>query len=144
MHFARLETCLRLFYFLSKIRYIKRDEEIWFVAVDLCRALGYANPRDALAKHVDDDERGVAKCDTLGGVQTMAIINESGLYSLISDNFLANNFVLIEFAHQLPILCHFQVVAVRAGVCNTYFSFFIAEKSSSGYNCLVQVQIQPL
>ena len=104
MHFARLETCLRLFYFLSKIRYIKRDEEIWFVAVDLCRALGYANPRDALAKHVDDDERGVAKCDTLGGVQTMAIINESGLYSLISDNFLANNFVLIEFAHQLPIL----------------------------------------
>lgn len=67
----------------GQFRYIKRDEELWFVANDVCRVLGYANPRDALAKHVDDDEKGVAKCDTLGGVQTLAIINESGLYSLI-------------------------------------------------------------
>ena len=67
----------------GQFRFIKRDDELWFVANDVCRVLGYANPRDALAKHVDDDEKGVAKCDTLGGVQTLAIINESGLYSLI-------------------------------------------------------------
>ena len=36
----------------GQFRFIKRDEEIWFVANDVCRVLGYANPRDALAKHV--------------------------------------------------------------------------------------------
>ena len=46
-------------------------------------ALGYKNYRDALNKHVDDDDKGVAKCDTLGGNQKLAIINESGLYSLV-------------------------------------------------------------
>lgn len=36
-----------------------------------------------LNKHVDDEDKGVAKCDTLGGTQNIAIINESGLYSLV-------------------------------------------------------------
>lgn len=51
-------------------------------------ALGYINPRDALAKHVDAEDRGVAKCDTLGGIQTLSIINESGIYSLIMSSKL--------------------------------------------------------
>ncbi|WP_305138629.1 phage antirepressor, partial [Dubosiella newyorkensis] len=33
--------------------------------------------------HIDDEDKGVAKCDTLGGSQNQTIINESGLYSLI-------------------------------------------------------------
>lgn len=45
--------------------------------------LGYSNPRDALSKHVDDEDKGVADCDTLGGTQRMSIINESGVYALI-------------------------------------------------------------
>ena len=28
--------------------------------------LGYSNPRDALSKHVDAEDKGVANCDTLG------------------------------------------------------------------------------
>ena len=55
----------------------------WFVGADVAIALGYINPRDALAKHVDAEDRGVAKCDTLGGTQNLSIINESGIYSLI-------------------------------------------------------------
>lgn len=31
----------------------------------------------------DDEDKGVANCDTLGGTQNLTIINESGLYSLI-------------------------------------------------------------
>ena len=50
---------------------------------DVTEALGYSNSRDAMAKHIDDEDKGVAKCDTLGGAQNFAIINESGLYSLI-------------------------------------------------------------
>ena len=45
--------------------------------------LGYSNPRKAIGDHIDDEDKGVTKCDTLGGNQDLIIINESGLYSLI-------------------------------------------------------------
>jgi len=67
----------------GQIRVIERDGEPWFVGKDVAEILGYSNTRDALAKHVDEDDKGVAKCDTLGGAQEVAIINESGLYSLV-------------------------------------------------------------
>ena len=54
-----------------------------FVGKDVAQALGYCNTRDALNKHVDAEDKGVAKCDTLGGGQNLVFINESGLYSLI-------------------------------------------------------------
>ena len=57
--------------------------ETFFSGKDVARALGYKNTRDALNKHVDSEDKGVAKCDTLGGEQNLVIINESGLYSLI-------------------------------------------------------------
>ena len=55
----------------------------WFNAKDVCGVLGYVNPRDATAKHVDPED--VAKHDTLstGGIQQANYVNESGLYSLI-------------------------------------------------------------
>lgn len=65
------------------VRTIRIDDEPWFVGRDVAKILGYANPNDALAKHVDEEDRGIAKCDTLGGIQEMMIVNESGLYSLI-------------------------------------------------------------
>lgn len=64
-----------------------------FCASDVCSALGYSNPRDAVAKHVDDPD--VAKRDAWvkTGKKTdgtpalrqteMTFVNESGLYSLI-------------------------------------------------------------
>lgn len=58
--------------------------EPWFHANDVCVSLGYVNARDALAKHVDEDD--VAKRDTidnLGRNQQVNYINESGLYALI-------------------------------------------------------------
>lgn len=58
------------------------DGAPWFVAADVCAALGIANSRDAVAR-LDDDEKGVATTDTLGGAQHLATVNESGLYSLI-------------------------------------------------------------
>lgn len=59
------------------------NDEPYFVGKDVAIALGYSNPRDALAKRVDDEDKGVAKRDTLGGTQELTVINESGLYSLI-------------------------------------------------------------
>lgn len=67
----------------GEVRTLIKDGEPWFVGKDVAEILGYSNPRDALAKRVDDEDKGVAKCDTLGGAQELTIINESGLYSLI-------------------------------------------------------------
>lgn len=64
------------------IRTVLIDGEPWFVAADVCTVLGIVNGRDALSS-LDDDERGVATTDTLGGPQQVSIVNESGLYSLI-------------------------------------------------------------
>ena len=66
----------------GQFRYIKRDEEIWFVAVDVCRALDIQNVRQNLAEF-PDDEKGVCITYTLGGPQKMNIVSEPGFYRLI-------------------------------------------------------------
>lgn len=65
------------------IRALSIDGEAWFVGKDIAERLGYTNTRDAIYKHVDDEDKGVAKCDTPSGKQDMTVINESGLYSLV-------------------------------------------------------------
>ena len=67
----------------GKVRSVNVNGEPWLVGKDVAEALGHSNSRKALIDHVDDDDKGVTKCDTLGGVQNMTIINESGVYSLI-------------------------------------------------------------
>ena len=74
----------------GKIRTAKIDDESWFVGKDVADCLAYSNSRKALADHVDDEDKGVTKRDTLGGKQEMTIINESGLYSLILGSHLPN------------------------------------------------------
>ncbi|WP_447590173.1 BRO-N domain-containing protein [Aquipseudomonas campi] len=66
----------------NEVRTMLIDDQPWFVAADVCQALAVRNNRDALSR-LDDDEKGVATTDTLGGSQVVGIINESGLYSLI-------------------------------------------------------------
>ena len=65
------------------VRTVLVNDEPWFVGKDVADILGYSNSRKALSDHVDDEDKGVTKIDTLGGNQNITIINESGLYSLI-------------------------------------------------------------
>lgn len=67
----------------GKVRTVVIDNEPWMVGKDVADALGYANSRDAISRHVDDEDKGVVKCDTLGGKQDLQIINESGMYDLV-------------------------------------------------------------
>ena len=67
----------------QQVRTVTINDEPYFVGKDVATILGYSNTRDALSHHVDDEDKGVAKLDTLGGRQNQTIINESGLYSLI-------------------------------------------------------------
>lgn len=67
----------------GKVRTVEIKGEVYFIAKDVAQALGYKNLRDAINKHVDKEDKEVAKCDSLGGWQKTMAINESGLYSLI-------------------------------------------------------------
>lgn len=67
------------------VRVVMKDGEPWFVGKDVAEALGYANHRDAIKRHVDKEDKydGVAIHDSIGREQKTVCINESGLYSLI-------------------------------------------------------------
>ncbi len=65
------------------VRTVIINNEPYFVGKDVAESLGYTNTRQALKKHVDEDDKGVSKCDTPGGKQDLVIINESGMYSLV-------------------------------------------------------------
>lgn len=67
----------------GEIRGLEINGDSWLVGKDITDRLGYSNSRKALKDHVDEEDKGVTKCDTLGGKQNLVVINESGLYSLI-------------------------------------------------------------
>ncbi|GAB6853027.1 BRO-N domain-containing protein [Asaia astilbis] len=66
----------------APVRVMERNGITWWVLADVCAVLAIRNARDA-ADRLDDDEKGVATTDTLGGSQEMTVINESGLWSLV-------------------------------------------------------------
>ena len=68
----------------QKVRTMTIDEEPYFVGKDVATILGYKKTRNAIARHVDlDDKKDAPIQGPLGGTQKATVINESGLYSLI-------------------------------------------------------------
>lgn len=72
----------------GKIRGVTIDGEPWIVGNDVAKALGYSNPRDALGRHVESEDKRASCFPTPSGKQEMTVINESGLYSLIMSSKL--------------------------------------------------------
>ena len=68
---------------LNPIRTVEIDGEIWFVASDVAKTLGYAKPNNAVKTHCKD--RGTLKqgIPTSSGEQDMVLINEPNVYRLI-------------------------------------------------------------
>lgn len=69
----------------GELRIVEMNGEPWMVGVDVAKALGYAAPRNAIASHVDEEDKTSALIRGTGSnYKSMAIlINESGLYSLV-------------------------------------------------------------
>lgn len=67
----------------GKVRTVEIHGDVWFVGRDVATALGYSNPRKAIADHIYEEDKGVTKCYTLGGTQDITVINESGVYALV-------------------------------------------------------------
>lgn len=78
----------------GEIRTLEINGQPYFVGADVAKVLGYAKPRNAIAKYVDKEDTLKWGILTNGGIQQMTIINESGLYSLIFSSKLesAKNF----------------------------------------------------
>ena len=66
----------------SEIRTVQVNGEPWFVLSDVCKVLELSSPHK-VAERLDGDEKGRNQIPTLGGVQEMAVVNESGLYAVI-------------------------------------------------------------
>ena len=67
----------------GNIRIIEKNGEPWFIGKDVAEALGYEASRNAITKHVDDEEKLTHQISASGQNRNMTVINESGLYSLI-------------------------------------------------------------
>ena len=65
------------------VRAVTIDGQPYFVGRDVAAILGYKNPQEAVRNHVDQEDKGVSEILTPGGKQSVPIINESGLYSLV-------------------------------------------------------------
>ncbi len=59
-----------------------KDGKPWFIAAEVCRSLGIKNASQAMGR-LDDDEKGLYKYMTLGGLQEGYMVSESGLYALV-------------------------------------------------------------
>ena len=67
----------------GQIRTCMVDGETYFVGKDVASGLGYKNTKNALMRHVDEEDKLGARFTTSGQNREMIVINESGLYSLI-------------------------------------------------------------
>lgn len=71
------------------VRVVLVNGDPWFVAADVCKALGLSNPTKAVSSLDEDEKRRFGgdsnfKLGSAGqGAQSLLIINESGLYTLI-------------------------------------------------------------
>ena len=75
----------------GQVRTVELDSQPWLVGKDVAEALGYKNPGKAIIAHVDEDDKRLEMLsqgtDSQNGnvspSSKTALINESGLYSLI-------------------------------------------------------------
>ena len=77
---------VQIFSFENKqVRTVEIDSDPWFIGKDVAEILGYKKPQNALATHVDDEDKTTALIQGTGSnyKSKAVIVNESGLYSLI-------------------------------------------------------------
>lgn len=65
----------------GSIRTVLVDNDLWFVASDVCKILGIANTTDAVNKQLEDFEKARLSLGLRGGKTN--VISESGFYTLV-------------------------------------------------------------
>lgn len=88
-----MEKQIKTFEFDSQeVRVLNIDGNPWFVGKDVAKILGYKKPRNALATHVDSEDKilSLIQSNDSNYKAKTTLINESGLYSLIFKSKLPN------------------------------------------------------
>lgn len=67
----------------EEVRTVIKNNEPWFVGKDVADILGYSNTRDALSRHVDEEDKADVVIHDGRQNRNMVAVNESGLYALI-------------------------------------------------------------
>lgn len=81
-----MDTAIQMFKFENKqeIRVVEGNEgEPWFVALDVCKALGLTNPTEAVSALEPDEKNTLRISDGIPGNPNKVTVSESGLYALI-------------------------------------------------------------
>ena len=74
----------------SEVRTVQVNGEPWFVGKDVATVLGYSNTRDAIARHVDEEDKAGVGIHDGSQMREVVVVNESGLYSLVLSSKLPN------------------------------------------------------
>ncbi|HDC8185866.1 TPA: phage antirepressor [Staphylococcus aureus] len=107
------------------VRTLTVDNEPYFVGKDVAEILGYSNTRDALSKHVDEDDKEIltSRNTTLENLPNRGLtaVNESGLYSLIFSSKLesAKRFKCWVTSDVLPAIRKHGIYATDSVIENT-------------------------
>ena len=105
----------------GSVRTLTINGDPYFVGKDVADILGYSNSRDALSRHVDDeDKNSVVIHDGIPGNPNQVVINESGLYSLILSSKLpaAKRFKRWVTAEVLPSIRRHSMYAIDEIIAN--------------------------
>lgn len=66
----------------GEVRMLNIENEPWFVAADVCKALEIGNPTDAM-RRLDADERTLVSIEGASNGLSVNAVNEPGLYTLV-------------------------------------------------------------
>lgn len=74
----------------GEVRVVECNGKPWFIGKDLAECLGYSNTRDAILRHVDNEDKAEVAFHDGRQNRKATGINESGMYSLILSSELPN------------------------------------------------------
>lgn len=78
----------------GQLRGILINNRPYFIGKEITEVLGYVNSKDAIQKHIDDEDKQIIQRSQFATLEIpnrgLTVINESGLYSLILSSKLAN------------------------------------------------------
>lgn len=120
----------------GRIRTLAINNEPWFVGKDVAEILGYAKPENAIANHVDEEDKTSTLIQGSGSnyKSKAIIINESGLYSLVLSSKLPS---AKEFKRWIT---HEVIPAIRKH--GAYMTEDTLEKALTSPDFLIQLATQ--
>lgn len=116
------------------VRTVEVEGTPYFVGKDVAEILGYSNTRDALARHVDDEDKNTVVIPDGIGNPNKTVINESGLYSLILSSKLPK---AKEFKHWVT-----SVILPTIRKHGAYMTDSVIEQALTSPDFLIQLATQ--